>query len=288
MGSTSSSYNIISRNDFSGNQYGIYLVEDSTYNTIIENTFSNNNYGIYIDKTPGDTPKHNNIYHNNFYNSSEENARDECNNNWDNGYPDGGNYWDDYVGIDQFSGPGQNITGSDGIGDTPYNISGKKPPKQNQDLYPLMDPYSPSPTEYIIDNSDPEFTVINSLGGGGLQNHANAYNGSAVYTWAGNGSKKAAWRVHDVVDPGVYDVYVWKFEHDHMNLMATNAHYIVRDRNGFSDWITVDQSTPGNEWVPLGSYEFDGGYYQGVLINDDADGYVIADAIKLVYAGPLS
>ena len=38
---------------------------------------------------------------------------------WDNGYPSGGNYWIGYVGIDKFSGPYQNITGSDGIGDTP-------------------------------------------------------------------------------------------------------------------------------------------------------------------------
>ncbi|RLI63593.1 MAG: hypothetical protein DRO67_05505, partial [Candidatus Asgardarchaeum californiense] len=134
--------------------------------------------------------------------------------------------------------------------------------------------YKPSDT-VIIDNDNSAFNILSGTWYG--QSHTNAYNGTVEVTRSGNGSKKAAWRVHDVVDSGVYDVYIWKFEHDHMNLMATNAHYIVRDRNGFSNWITVDQSTPGNEWVPLGSYEFDGGYYQGVLINDDANGYVIAD-----------
>jgi hypothetical protein len=62
---------------------------------------------------------------------------------WDNGYPDGGNYWSNYTGVDHFSGPGQNESGSDDIGDMPYLIPGKEPP--NQDKYPLMNPWEPSP-----------------------------------------------------------------------------------------------------------------------------------------------
>jgi hypothetical protein len=52
---------------------------------------------------------------------------------WDNGYPDGGNYWSDYTGTDVYSGAGQNMPGSDGIGDTPYVIDA-----HNRDNYPLM------------------------------------------------------------------------------------------------------------------------------------------------------
>jgi hypothetical protein len=50
---------------------------------------------------------------------------------WDNGYPSGGNYWSSYVGEDLFSGPAQDIAGSDGIGDTPWG----------EDHYPLMHPW---------------------------------------------------------------------------------------------------------------------------------------------------
>jgi hypothetical protein len=53
-------------------------------------------------------------------------------NRWDNSYPSGGNYWSDYTGFDLYSGPYQNETGSDGIGDTPYVIDA-----DNQDNYPL-------------------------------------------------------------------------------------------------------------------------------------------------------
>jgi hypothetical protein len=54
-------------------------------------------------------------------------------NTWDNGYPSGGNYWSDYNGTDLYSGPGQNITGSDSIGDTPYVINAN-----NRDRYPKV------------------------------------------------------------------------------------------------------------------------------------------------------
>ena len=41
---------------------------------------------------------------------------------WDYGYPSGGNYWSDYVGVDAKSGPHQDLLGSDGVGDTLYVI----------------------------------------------------------------------------------------------------------------------------------------------------------------------
>jgi len=57
--------------------------------------------------------------------------------NWfDAGYPSGGNYWSDYTGVDFYSGSYQNITGSDGIGDTPYIIDAN-----NIDRYPLIYPW---------------------------------------------------------------------------------------------------------------------------------------------------
>jgi len=75
------------------------------------------------------------LFHNNFINNSQ-NAYDKSSNIWDNGYPCGGNYWDDYNGEDIYHGPNQDIISSDGMGDTPYNISGRVHP--NQDHYPLM------------------------------------------------------------------------------------------------------------------------------------------------------
>jgi hypothetical protein len=64
----------------------------------------------------------------------------DCINVWDDGYPSGGNYWSDYTGVDLYSGPYQNETSSDGIGDTPYDID-----ENNVDHYPLMKPWTPKP-----------------------------------------------------------------------------------------------------------------------------------------------
>jgi len=51
------------------------------------------------------------------------------------------NYWSDYAGSDLYSGQYQNVTGSDGIGDTPYIID-----FYNKDNHPSMeDPSLPPP-----------------------------------------------------------------------------------------------------------------------------------------------
>jgi parallel beta-helix repeat protein len=110
-------------------EYGIFLYSCGQ-NTIINNTVIENSYGIYLWDA-----SNNRIYHNNLI-ANEVNGVTGDGNQWDDGYPSGGNYWSDYTGVDQYSGPGQNETGSDGIGDTPYLIPGGS----NRDHYPLMNP----------------------------------------------------------------------------------------------------------------------------------------------------
>lgn len=135
-----SSNNILS-NNIVENVYGlfsvgIYLDSSSDNNTLNNNTCENNRYGIYLWNSDN-----NQIYHNNFLNNSFMQARDVGTNYWDDGYPSGGNYWSDYTGVDENRGENQDIPGSDGIGDTPYPISGGA----NQDRYPLMNPWIPPP-----------------------------------------------------------------------------------------------------------------------------------------------
>ena len=130
--------NIVTFNEQYGKgDCGIYLHSSGTGNTVVGNTVSNNNVGIY--PTGGNSR----IFHNNFINNTmqvDEWASQNWNSIWDDSYPSGGNYWDDYNGTDLYSGPYQNETGSDGIGDTPYIIS-----VNNKDNYPLMKPLDTKP-----------------------------------------------------------------------------------------------------------------------------------------------
>ena len=108
------------------------LVAGSANITLLTNTFEYDPQGLILNSTQNML-----IYHNNFFGYSQLALDLQGSNNfWDNGYPDGGNFWSDFKGVDNCSGPSQDMcTGPDGIGDTPYTFS------NNQDSYPLMHPY---------------------------------------------------------------------------------------------------------------------------------------------------
>ncbi len=75
----------------------------------------------------------NNTFIGNHLIGSSQGIDDNGLSHWNQSYPIGGNYWSNYIGDDQYSGPFQNIPGSDGIGDTPYPIY-----DTTFDYYPLV------------------------------------------------------------------------------------------------------------------------------------------------------
>ena len=121
--------NTIGNNIVTGNRHGILMAESGN-NTISNNIVAGNEIGIEM-VLSNDT----NIYHNSFINKKQV-ITNRSVNIWDNDYPNGGNYWSDYTGADEFSGPNQDEPSSDGIGDTPYDID-----ENNRDKYPLMNPF---------------------------------------------------------------------------------------------------------------------------------------------------
>jgi parallel beta-helix repeat protein len=127
----SCNYNEISNNNISFNTVGITL-NSSGYNKITDSNISCNlNYGIWINGSDN-----NQIYSNSFINNTNHVYASASANQWNSSYPQGGNYWDNYNGIDEKYGPNQDQLGSDGIGDTPHQVSGL----ENFDYYPLMKP----------------------------------------------------------------------------------------------------------------------------------------------------
>jgi parallel beta-helix repeat protein len=149
----SSSNNNISNNNVSNNKYGIDL-DSSSNNSIFSNNISSNECSIYIESGFYESSNYNtfifnnisyngccvaihgaycgdNIFHhNNFIKSSAVNVIGYgVNTRWDDSHGEG-NYWSDYMGLD--NGSNGRIAG-DGVGDT--NI-----PHLGLDNYPLIEP----------------------------------------------------------------------------------------------------------------------------------------------------
>jgi hypothetical protein len=159
--------NIIRDSYFSGLNSGIKLGEmgPASGNTIICNDFVNTNMSI-IGRSVFPGSGNNLIHHNNFLGYGMAYAEDvEI---WDDGYPNGGNYWASHVTNDTFSGPNQDIPGSDGIADDQfgiYDLFGYR----NFDRYPFFNPVPewgcPSPPPQMPKDPLPPFDVSASLEG---------------------------------------------------------------------------------------------------------------------------
>jgi parallel beta-helix repeat protein len=149
--------NRITKNRVHHNSKGITVAHyalSSSDNYIIGNDVYSNAYGIVFEEVPSSG---NFIYHNNLIDNTWGQAYcvSGAINTWDDGYPSGGNYWSNYVGVD---------VDGDGIGDAPYVID-----VDNQDRYPLMHPWSP-PTIRVA--------VLDSWG-------ADVYDGT-IFPWLNN------------------------------------------------------------------------------------------------------
>jgi len=122
----SSSGNTIFGNDLANNHYGISLYSSSG-NNLSGNSLINNNGGIRLESSSA-----NRFFHNNLINNTRQILTYNLVNEWDDGYPSGGNYWSDYSS----RYPNASEIDSSGLFDTPYVID-----NNNMDNYPLINQF---------------------------------------------------------------------------------------------------------------------------------------------------
>ena len=117
---------------------------------VIGNRISDSSTGILV---RGDNSS---VFHNDFARNVRQAQAEGTRMVWDDGYPSGGNFWSDYMGIDNCSGPNQTVCPNpDGIGDTPYSIDAN-----NSDRYPFM--------RFLGNDTTPPTVSINSPANGAV------------------------------------------------------------------------------------------------------------------------
>jgi hypothetical protein len=135
------------------------------------------------------------------------------------------------------------------------------------------------PDEIIIDNQDPEFSTVGTWRTRNWSIY-NAYNGDFQFTSAGDGSRQAIF-TPNIITAGDYEVFIWFVT---SNLGATNTPHTV-NYNGGSTTIEIDQRaapSEGGYWFSLGVYNFSVGTSGSIVVSDNADWLVLADAVRLV------
>lgn len=129
--------NVFTKNLLVNNSMGMYFV-NTTNNLVTENSINYTSHSVNS-STSGisfDNSSDNTIYHNSFQAEFGLQADAyQSNNIWDNGYPDGGNFWIDY----HSRYPNATVIGDSGIGNMAYIID-----DLNRDNYPLMAPFNAS------------------------------------------------------------------------------------------------------------------------------------------------
>ncbi len=278
---SSISNNLIHGNGYPYNYgyYGIYLY-DCFNNFIINNTIWNNFRGLMFSHSDW-----NMVYHNSFLDNNYGAYDYYSTNYWNNIYPIGGNYWSDYDGLDLMSGPGQNISGSDGFGDSGYDIDSY--PAFSSDNYSLMNPVHDhiKPTSslrsiprYINSQSELINSTAEDLDGFGLKN---------VTLWYRHSSFNITWTPWKQYNEDSISQWNWLFDfpegdgyYEFYSLSEDNYGNFEICKNSSETKTIRDTLNPSSEIIPVPYYHNNGSFNLSIDAHDNLTGL---DQINIYY-----
>jgi alpha-L-rhamnosidase len=138
------------------------------------------------------------------------------------------------------------------------------------------------PVPVTVDNDEPSVVLSGNWTNNTTGEIEQRYGASFDYAPAGDGSSSAEFRP-TLLGDGWYQVHARWTSHPNR---ATNAPYTIHHLRGQTT-VRVDQEQDGGTWVLLGTFEFAAGSTGRVVLSNDANEYVIADAVKFEPLGTL-
>jgi hypothetical protein len=109
------------------------------------------------------------------------------------------------------------------------------------------------------------------------------YGANFRYSSAGTGTNTFTW-TPSIPSAQQYNVYAWWRQYSDR---ATNAPFTIH-HDGGSTTVTVDQKIDGSQWNLLGTFSLTPGQNHRVVLTNNADGVVIADAVMITPADGLN
>ena len=192
----------IERNNVSSTVGSALRLEGSSDAKVRLNRLTDSAIGVFVRWTRDVSVWHNDLAGNQVQGIVQDSVRIS----WNDSYPSGGNFWSDYAGVDNCSGPNQDVCPApDGIGDTPYGIDAN-----NSDRYPWIryldnDTTPPSvsigtPTEGSVLHASPVNVsgTASDSGGSGLRSVEVRANGRPWVAATG----RLSWQASLDLDPG--------------------------------------------------------------------------------------
>jgi alpha-L-rhamnosidase len=130
------------------------------------------------------------------------------------------------------------------------------------------------PLTVVCDNDKPSVTLCGAWQNNTSDERDQRYELSFEHIAAGDGAETATFRPNLPVG-GRYKVLARWTSHPNR---ATNAPYTIHHAGGTTK-VRVNQEEQGGSWVSLGTYNFDHGTSGHVMLSNDANEYVVADAV---------
>ncbi len=133
------------------------------------------------------------------------------------------------------------------------------------------------PKHILLDNKDAVAYGPWETSQSGLEFYSDDFN----YVQSGGGQNAISYQT-ETVESGVYDIYGWWPSN---SAGASNTQFVV-DASGNQTIVERSQKLAGGQWNHLTQIDMGNLGPISINITDDADGFVVADAFRIIYRGP--